>query len=162
MYNSGISFLPERNAPNEKTFTHFAAFLLLLLLGCQAQPASEKASAPSEPAPVTETVSAAPLPQQEAPQLPDVCRLYYDYTKLAYIVPAASDLPLSAEAKRGAPDVLGLWYQGEFTDISQEGFSVSELTEGKPQKPEITAASAGTDSGTTASMCRPQTVISPI
>mgnify|MGYP004517728729 FL=1 len=117
--------------PMKKTFTHFAAFLLLLLLGCQAQPASEKASAPSEPAPVTETVSAAPLPQQEAPQLPDVCRLYYDYTKLAYIVPAASDLPLSAEAKRGAPDVLGLWYQGEFTDISQEGFSVSELTEGK-------------------------------
>lgn len=66
--------------------------------------------------------------------VPEICRLYYDYADWSPIVPADSKLPLAADAGRGAPDYLPLWHEGEYTQLAAnggEGLYMTDLTGGK-------------------------------
>ena len=66
--------------------------------------------------------------------VPEICRLYYDYADWSPIVPTDSKLPLAADAGRGAPDYLPLWHEGEYTQLAAnggEGLYMTDLTDGK-------------------------------
>ena len=66
--------------------------------------------------------------------VPEVCRRYYDYAKLAVIVPDDSKLPLASAAAHGAPGYLPLWHQGEYGQLAAaggQGWTVPELTDGR-------------------------------
>lgn len=67
-------------------------------------------------------------------EVPEICRLYYDYADWSPIVPADSKLPLAADAARGAPDYVPLWHEGEYTQLAAnggEGLYMTDLTGGK-------------------------------
>lgn len=73
-------------------------------------------------------------PVSDTDNIPEVCRLYYDYADWSPIVPADSKLPLAADASRGAPDYLPLWHEGEYTQLAAnggEGLYMTDLTDGK-------------------------------
>lgn len=66
--------------------------------------------------------------------VPEICRLYYDYADWSPIAPTDSKLPLAADAGRGAPDYLPLWHEGEYTQLAAnggEGLYMTDLTGGK-------------------------------
>ncbi len=139
-----------------------AAVLALTLCACGADRAGQNNEGPlsDTQAPVTEAaVSAAPGDEEpadahgaDAPEEckgpaggrengelpPEECRAYYDYTELEVIAQDESELPLASDAKRGAPGYLGLWYEGNFTQMkavgSDEGYTMAELTDGRGVK----------------------------
>ena len=70
-------------------------------------------------------------------EVPEICRLYYDYADWSPIVPADSKLPLASDASRGAPDYLPLWHEGEYIQLAAnggEGLYMTDLTGGKAIK----------------------------
>lgn len=73
-------------------------------------------------------------PVSDTDNIPEECRLYYDYADWSPIVPADSKLPLAANASRGAPDYLPLWHEGEYTQLAAnggDGLYMTDLTGGK-------------------------------
>ncbi len=73
-------------------------------------------------------------PVSDTDNIPEECRLYYDYANWSPIVPADSKLPLAADASRGAPDYLPLWHEGEYTQLAAnggEGLYMTDLTDGR-------------------------------
>lgn len=73
-------------------------------------------------------------PVSDTDNIPEVCRLYYDYADWSPIVPADSKLPLASDAAQGAPDYLPLWHEGEYTQLAAnggEGLYMTDLTGGR-------------------------------
>ena len=75
----------------------------------------------------------SPVESSSADEIPPACSLYYDYRALTVIAPENSTLPLSADAKRGAPGYIPIWHNGEYTQLASggEGYTMEELTGGK-------------------------------
>ena len=75
----------------------------------------------------------SPVESSSAEEIPPACSLYYDYRALTVIAPENSTLPLSADAKRGAPGYIPIWHNGEYTQLASggEGYTMEELTGGK-------------------------------
>ena len=88
----------------------FCLLLCLMLLLCACGSAGTPASS-GQPTVFT----AAPSAEPTSSAVPEVCQLYYDYAELAVIVPEDSDLPLAADAARGAPRYVPLWHNGEYS-----------------------------------------------
>lgn len=114
--------------------------LLLALSGCggaqdAGQSAAEAADTPQETQLPQLPAETQPPETEQAEEIPEPCRAYYGYPELEPIVPQGLELPPAADAERGAPDYLSLWYQGSFSQIktpfSDEGYTMEELTGGK-------------------------------